>query len=378
MRRARSHASVAGGFTLVEVLVGIAIGMIGLLVMYKTITLWDARTRATTAGGDAQVAGTLAMFALERDMKLAGMGFATADTWDMGCAVTGFDSVAGGPVNMRLMPVEIIDNDGTNTPDQINVLYGNSPFFPLKQEFTVSTATTKKARSRNGFKRGDLIVVTSNSGGAPGVSTCSLMQVTDYSPGDSLTLMHDTGPYTDYYASAPGVARYNAAAASWAVAAGNMYSLGPVPQYNQWQVVNGDVLRVIDGLHSVTSDVAEGVVMMKAQYGIDTDNNKQITAAEWTKTPPGGTDWRNILAIRVALLVRSRNFSKPASGVDDQTYSAVIPTYFDGAASFVMRNVDGTVDTNVFGSPNNWRYYRYRLYERVIPIRNMIWGTTPP
>jgi len=24
--------------------------------------------------------------------------------------------------------------------------------------------------------------------------------------------------------------------------------------------------------------------------------------------------------------------------------------------------------------PNNWRYYRYRVYERVIPLRNMIWG----
>ena len=375
-RTRRSYLS--RGFTLVEVLVGVAIGMIGLLVMFKTIAMWDSRTRASVAGGDAQVAGTLATYALERDLKLAGMGFATADTWDMGCAVTGFDAVLGGPINnVRLMPVEIIDNDATNTPDQINVLYGNSPFFPLKQEFTESTGTTKKARSRNGFKRGDLIVVTNNVGGAPGTSTCSLMQVTDDTAVDNLTLGHAMGMYPDYYASAPRAARYNDAAASTAYAAGNMYSLGPVPQYNQWTVFNNDTLRVVDGLHGVTSDVAEGVVTMKAEYGIDTDNNKQITAAEWTKTPPGGTDWRNILAIRLALLLRSRNFEKPVIGPDAQTYTAVIPPYFNGAASFVMRNVDGTPDSNVFGSPNNWRYYRYRVYERVIPIRNMIWGTTP-
>ena len=43
----------------------------------------------------------------------------------------------------------------------------------------------------------------------------------------------------------------------------------------------------------------------------------------------------------------------------------------------VMKNVDGTADTNPAGSPNNWRYYRYRVYERVIPLRNMVWGTAP-
>ena len=42
-----------------------------------------------------------------------------------------------------------------------------------------------------------------------------------------------------------------------------------------------------------------------------------------------------------------------------------------------MTNVDGTADG--FGDanpdPNNWRYYRYRVYERVIPLRNVLWGT---
>ena len=41
-----------------------------------------------------------------------------------------------------------------------------------------------------------------------------------------------------------------------------------------------------------------------------------------------------------------------------------------------MRNVDGSADS--FGpavpDPNNWRYYRYRVYERVIPLRNRLWN----
>ena len=41
-----------------------------------------------------------------------------------------------------------------------------------------------------------------------------------------------------------------------------------------------------------------------------------------------------------------------------------------------MRNVDGTLDSFAAGdpSPNNWRNYRYTVYERVIPIRNVAWG----
>ena len=42
-----------------------------------------------------------------------------------------------------------------------------------------------------------------------------------------------------------------------------------------------------------------------------------------------------------------------------------------------MTNVDGTADTlgDPTADPNNWRYYRYRVYERVFPLRNMMWGT---
>ena len=96
------------GFSLIEVLVGIAISMVGMLVMYKTVTLWNSRTQATIAGGDAQIAGTLAIYALERDLKLAGMGFSQA-AGDMGCMVQGKDNTTGQLISFPLQPIEIID-----------------------------------------------------------------------------------------------------------------------------------------------------------------------------------------------------------------------------------------------------------------------------
>ena len=47
------------GMTLVEVMVGLAIGMIGMLVIFQTVSVWDARTRATSAGSDSQVTGSI-------------------------------------------------------------------------------------------------------------------------------------------------------------------------------------------------------------------------------------------------------------------------------------------------------------------------------
>jgi len=375
MRTSSSRPLHLAGFSMIELLVGIAISMIGLLVMYKTVTLWDSRTRATIAGGDTQVAGTLAAFEIERDIKLAGMGFGKASAADLGCTVTGTDGATATPLSFALMPVQIVDNDATGRPDELRVLYGNSPFFPTRAQFTLSTASTKKMANRNGFKPGDLAVVTDNAGGAPGSSNCALVQITDDTVADNLTLKHEAASYANYYASAASDARYNSPPAAVAFTVGNMYSLGPDPRRNVWTVV-GDSLRSVDTLHGATADYAEGVVDMKVYYGYDYNGDKQITDNEWTKTPPANADWRNLLAVRVSLLLRSRNFEKPGAGSDAQIYAAPNPQYHAASnlvASSVMSNVDGTLDTNVVGSPNNWRYYRYRVYEKVIPLRNMLW-----
>jgi type IV pilus assembly protein PilW len=40
-----------------------------------------------------------------------------------------------------------------------------------------------------------------------------------------------------------------------------------------------------------------------------------------------------------------------------------------------MTNLDGTADSTP-GNANDWRRYRYRVYETVIPLRNVVWGIT--
>src|ERR1019366_10178798 len=85
-RRHFRSTSNSRGVTLIEILVGIVIGLIGMLVIFQTISVWDARTRVSTSSGDAQIAGSLAMFNLGRDLRLSRMGVGTAGTAELGCA----------------------------------------------------------------------------------------------------------------------------------------------------------------------------------------------------------------------------------------------------------------------------------------------------
>ena len=60
------------GVSLIELMVGVVIGLIGTVAIFQAVMVWTKHTQTTSAGGDAQVAGTLAMFNLERDLKQAG------------------------------------------------------------------------------------------------------------------------------------------------------------------------------------------------------------------------------------------------------------------------------------------------------------------
>ena len=375
----------AGGFSLIELLVGIVIGLVGILVMFQMYALWDAHTRSTTAGGDAQVGGTLAMFNLERDLRPAGMGFGTATPPFMGCTVQFDDTATGRSITFPLAPVVITPGAG-GAADTISIFYGDSSFYASRAVLVGSTATTKTLNRRGGFRTGDLAVVAANPTGVPGGATCALIQVTDNTNADNKTIDHaSSGSYVNFYDPAASAPRFNAAGGAGAgFAGGEVYSLGPAPHRNVWQVAGGRVLTRSDDIFGTGPlDVAEGVINLKAEYGVDSNGDGRITdtaPAEWTAAAPA--DFTQVLAIRVALLVRSKQFERGNNnGQPVPTGVTLMPPVYtaagDPATAFVMTNVDGSADS--FGpndaDPNNWRYYRYRVYEKVIPLRNVVWGT---
>jgi type IV pilus assembly protein PilW len=384
--RARTHVTMrsrSSGLSIVEILVGVAIGLIGIVAIFQAVAVWSKHTATTTAGGDAQVAGTLALFNIERDVRQAGHGFGRATSPVMGCNVAANDTAGGrGAFNFSLAPITITVGAG-GAPDTIGILYGDSSFYVEEGDFTDATASTKKLRRRGGFKPGDLAVVAVNPGASAATATCQLVQITDDTDPDGYTVAHTTAAFTSFYAaSSPASAsRFNTAAAPGALS-GTVYNLGPDPRLNVWSIQNFRTLVRTDTIYNTPPvPIGDNVVNLKAEYGVDNDADGTISPGEWQNAAPA--DWRRVLAIRVAVLVRSRQFetsrdagaSNPGGAV---TRTADNPYCFGDSAGhkFLMTNLDGTADS--FGDsdvdPNNWRYYRYRVYERVIPLRNMLWG----
>lgn len=346
----------ASGFSLIELLVGITIALIGIVIMFQVMENSENRKRTTAAGSDAQIAGSIAMHNLERDVRLGGNGFGSSTA--VGCTVNAYDTVRGSAFTFPMVPVQIIDG-AAGAPDQIIVLYGNAATAATAYNFNESTATSKKmasTSSRGGLRRGDIVFVTGTS--------CGLIEITDNTHIDQLTINHAAGAYTNALNEA-ATARFNAPG-GFTIPSGQLFSLGEntLPRRNIWQIANGRTLTVTDDLHFTGAmEVGEGIVNLQAEYGLDTDGDFQ--ADTWQAADPA--PWTQAIAIRVALLARSQQYEKAS-------VTTTPPTWAAGA--FVMTNLDGSADSNP-DDPNDWRHYRYRVYQTTIPLRNMIWGTTP-
>src|SRR6202795_1328786 len=88
--RPTRHCVSERGFSMVELLVAMLIGLIGMIIIFQVFEVSEGIKRTTTSGGDAQQNGVIALYTMERDFKNAGMGF--NDTTFVGCNIVGYDT----------------------------------------------------------------------------------------------------------------------------------------------------------------------------------------------------------------------------------------------------------------------------------------------
>ena len=103
------HHARQGGFTLVELMVAVLLGLLTVLVISQVLVQSEARRRTISSGSDAQLNGALALFTLQRDIQMAGYGTA-ANPGSMGCKLQGqFGSTASPSTSFEnaLAPVVI-------------------------------------------------------------------------------------------------------------------------------------------------------------------------------------------------------------------------------------------------------------------------------
>lgn len=395
MRPSLSVARRQGGFTLVELMVGMLIGLVATVVMFQVFAVSEGQKRTTTYAGDAQQNASASLFTVERDARMAGYGLNYFPL--LGCAIRGWYEPGGAAFTLTLAPV-VITNGAAGAPDAITFMFGSSDMFMAPAKITQSMpspSATFKVDNRFGFNEGDLVIA------AEGGKDCTLAQVSGVpgTPGNSDNVIHNSGNYTDpdgnnratEYNKPSGLGVAYGAWNPVTNSGGRLYNIGSLPTVVTYQVQTtaqfaSPTLTVTNaltpGAANATQIISDGIVQLQAQYGYDGNGDGRIDPAsasvatiaygntdQWGDSMPAGTvpgaEWQKVIAVRLAVVARSGTPEKPnpTTGVCDTTTAA--PTW---------QRAGRTIDLSANA---NWQCYRYRLFEVVVPLRNMMWFAQP-
>lgn len=346
------------GMSLVEVLISMVISLVVTLAAYQTFAASEGYRRAATSGGDATFSGSIGMYALQRDLRMAGYGINTAAV--LGCNVLAYDEGVSPAreFTFALAPV-VITQGAAGTSDTLEITYSSTDAVPIPVRLTQAPpTTTTNYFIQNGFGivAGQLLVVAE-----PG-RDCSLHQATNTPslevPGQQDRLRHQSGMYVGPFGTQVS-ARYNKPGGLGPnyTLAGVVYAIGQAPVVNRYYVQNENLVVDPVLLGNVAQPVAAGIVQLQAQYG--RDNNADGIIDGWTEVAPAtSVDWAGMIAVRLGLVSRSAVADRPdADG--NCAATTVAPTWAGGNFDLSARA--------------DWRCFRYRVFESTISLRNMIW-----
>jgi len=362
-RTSRSiHASREAGFSLVEIMVAMLIGLIGIIIITQAYLTSDKFNRSTLGEGGAQVNGLIGLYSIERDARMAGYGINNATA--LGCGAVSWyyspnyspDITSTSPLSViRIAPAYITTDTATPAnPDSLTIMYSSN------DERAVPTAVISWASATPevtvdgtvGFVNGNMVLMVkrASTGG------CSMAKISSAPTATKIQFLSGASNPTNPagWGSLPTGYTTNDI----------VYNLG-TPVVRTYSIYK-EKLRVTDALQAAAGtapmDIVDGVVDLRAEYGKDTDNDGVVET--WDKTAPTtSTAWQQVQVIRVAVLARIGNYERPsvAGGNCDATTTA--PTWAGG--SFPAIDIATTTSQD--------RCYRYRSFETTVPLRNMIW-----
>lgn len=359
------------GFGLIEVMVGLAIGMISMIVVMEVFAIFEGRKRTATSGGDAQNNGAIALHMIEQDTKMAGWG--VDSSLYAGCNQTysycdGTASCGGGSLsNFSFASVHI--TDGGAGPDSIAVQYFADPEIAT---FRLPVTTTLRktmpqpsseldVTSVSGCAEGDLVLASQ-------AGNCTLMQITHIQD-TALKVQHNPGAHGAFNPPASYQNDNNWPAYTTGAKLSCFKPSSSGPSYKRTYSINTTTRQLQRENNGVAEQIAPEVIDLQAQYGVAPVGSQVVGNSDWTNAT-GGTwenpsmvDAKRIKAIRVALVARSTQYEKPKPGESCKTTTSTMVANWSSWAVF-----------NTAHFPSDWQCYRYKVFETVIPLRNVIWG----
>lgn len=325
------------GFTLVEIMVGLAIGMLATLVIMQVFSVFEAQKRTTTGTADAQTNGGIALYNIGRELQIAGYPLLPAVNSPLECTTLNVNGVADATVPNRLTPVAITDG----TSDTITLRYGDSLMGGVPTQITAAGPTVS---NNFGCQTGDIAIAVSADG-----LTCEMTSVT-----------------------AASSATPTAVTLANAVTGAELACLGAWNEIT-YAVNNGNLERRV-GAGAAVPSVA-GIVNLQAQYGVSaTANSNQVTqwvnATGGTWAAPTVANRNRIKAIRIAVVARNAKMEGGNVTTACSSTTAAAPTglcAWEGSVASPAPAINLSADAN-------WQRYRYRVFETIIPLRNVIWS----
>jgi type IV pilus assembly protein PilW len=344
------------GFTLVEVLVGMAMALIGVVIMMQVTTAFESQKRSTTSGEDAQNTGAIALFQLQRDLRMAGFGISSRQL--IGCTMTlNSATLTIMPVLINptgITPMALGANGRDAGTDSVIIMYGEGN-------------GSVEGDSISNMVGGNVYAVQAPTGYSVGdrVIAARTVQPNPCSGGNSLVLDRVTGIAGQNVTVAGGVA---------GMTNQTLFNVGQTLNAVGYIIRNGTLKRcdffTTDCTTGVDTDsvwvpIANSIAALRLDNGRDTTPIMDGTVDVWDQaiaatTPPACGGLR-VSAVRVGLLARSGQYERDpiTTGAADK---APLPTW-DGSVAFDLA-------ANVAVEPN-WQHYRYRVMQTVVPIRNI-------
>jgi len=340
----------ARGTSLIDVLVGLAVAMVSLILVYQAFVALDTVRRNAAATADAQANAAFALFALASQIGNAGAGWALAGRWLDTCPV-----VADVAATLRPVDVLIADSGAADRPDSLVVRQSlaRAIALPAALASAAPAGADFRVESPDGFTAGDRLVAITRDG------RCVTTQATSVTApvGGIVTVAHTPIaidlPLTSVLLDLGPAGR--ASTLRFDVASGTLRST---------DLANGDA----------PVPLTSNVVNLKFQYGVDTDADGALDT--WVRADAPGpwsqaallaaprTTLERIKAVRVGIILRSERIDRSLA----RSFHWVLFDCARDDKTACPGRLEGSIPGDANGS------YRYRTLETVIPLRNVIWN----
>ena len=352
------------GFSLIEIMIGVIVGMLGIVIIMQVFMVSEGQKRTTTGGADALENGLMALFTMEQDIRMAGLGLVGT-----GCAlINTYDANTTPTTNTKAMwPAIITRNTPATGSDQVAIMYSASPFGNIPSTITSAmpdSSAILNILNGDGFVEGDIFVISEPP------KDCSRAQASQdgQKTGTTWNLQHNPGG--SFPLNPPGGA--NIFPAGGYGSGARVTNMGRMVD-STYFVQDGN-LMVRDNNRALalgTNPLAlvNGIVAIRARYGRDTTDppNGYVDRYDNTATAPTSLSSAVDIARRQTEVVSIQLAVVARSGQEEKNDVTPAPVVFWPGGTTAN---DGALSLN----PR----FRYKVFQTIIPLRNIVWNTPAP